>query len=181
MSISGGWILIFNIRIDDQYNLPTLSLETSYRRIGSYGSNNLVLANSAINELRKHLSFTQLRFHCSKQQGRTFHVTTVANSSGEAVIQYYTGQTETKPDSCGSFVTVKGDNSYLATQCAEWGYENNYRVGKWGHDGMRELYNHPAFVSYAYHWVIYGTGNRWDCDDYGVLPAAGDFWKIFVR
>ena len=141
----------------------------------------MVLKRDALHELREHLSFTQLRFHCSKQQGRTFHVTTVANSTGEAVIQYYTGQTETKPDSCGSFVTVKGDSSYLATQCAEWGYENNYRVGKWGHDGMRELYNHPAFISYAYHWVIYGTGNRWECDDMYVSPKPGDFWKIFVR
>ena len=34
--------------------------------------------------------------HCSKQQGRTFHVTTAANSSGESVVQYFSGQTNTR-------------------------------------------------------------------------------------
>ncbi|RMX59241.1 hypothetical protein pdam_00005696 [Pocillopora damicornis] len=38
---------------------------------------------SALKELRLRLSFTQLRFHCSKKQGRTFRVTTVSNSTGE--------------------------------------------------------------------------------------------------
>ena len=44
---------------------------------------------SALKELRSHLSFTQLRFHCSRKQGRTFHVTTVSNITGEAEVQYF--------------------------------------------------------------------------------------------
>ena len=143
-------------------SLPTLSLQTSYRKIDSYRSNNLVLANDGINDLRKHLPFTQMRFYCSKPQGRTFHVATVTNSSREAVIQYFTGQTETKPASCGSFKRLEGDNSYLSGQCAKWGLENdNYFVGKWGFQGARELYNHPAMLKAAYHWVTY-VDNRWE-------------------
>ena len=46
----------------------------------------MVLTKTAMNELRTHLSFTQLRFHCSKNNGRTFHVTTANNSAGEAVV-----------------------------------------------------------------------------------------------
>ncbi|RMX39240.1 hypothetical protein pdam_00022906 [Pocillopora damicornis] len=51
-------------------------------------------------ELRRHLSFTQLRFHCRKKQGRTFHVVTASNSSGEAVVRYFSGQTDEQPDAC---------------------------------------------------------------------------------
>ena len=37
------------------------------------------------------LSFTPLRFYCSKKNGRTFHVTTADNITGEAVVQYFSG------------------------------------------------------------------------------------------
>ena len=43
-------------------------------------------------ELRTHWPFIQLRFHCSKQQELTYHVTTVTNSSGEDAVQYFSGQ-----------------------------------------------------------------------------------------
>ena len=72
---------------------------------------------SALKELRSHLSFTQLRFHCSKKQGRTFRVTTVSNSTGEAVVEYFSGQTDLHPDSCGSFQRMEDDNSKLAMEC----------------------------------------------------------------
>ena len=158
-----------------------LSLQTSYRKVDSYQSNNLVLANAAIDDLRKHLPFTQMRFYCSKIGGRAFHVVTVTNSTGEAVIQYFTGQTETKPASCGSFKRLEGDNSYLSGQCTKWGSENDKGfVGKWGFQWERELYNHPVMIHGKYHWVTY-IENRWECDDYQVPASVGDFWKIFVR
>ena len=72
-------------------------------------------------ELRSNVSFTQLRFFCSKQQGRTFHLTTAANSTGEAVVQYFSGQTDARPDACGSFVRMEDDNSAMAQVCKEWG------------------------------------------------------------
>lgn len=53
---------------------------------------------SAMNELRTHLAFTQLRFYRSKRQGRTFHVTTVTDSIGEAVVEYFSGQTDVQPE-----------------------------------------------------------------------------------
>ena len=72
-------------------------------------------------ELRSNVSFTQLRFYCSKQRGRTFHVTTVANSTGEAVVQYFSGQTDVRTDACGSFVRMEDDNSAMSQVCKEWG------------------------------------------------------------
>ena len=144
----------------------------------------MIIASSAINELRSHVPFTQLRFHCNKQHGRTIHMVTAANSAGEAVIQYFTGQTETMPASCGSFVRMKDDNSYLTQHCDKWGRGNDgqYYSGTWSHQGVRELYDHPAFIVSLFHWVTRPDENRWECDDdYSIQPSSGDFWRVFVR
>ena len=142
----------------------------------------MVLTKTAMNELRSHLSFTQLRFHCSKNNGRTFHVTPAANSTGEAVIQYFSGQKNVQPASCGSYVRMENDNSRLARVCQNWA------LGKWGHAPFDEerLYNHPAWVPGFYHWALnhqdyIGQAKRWECDDGLVGVTTGDFWKIYVR
>ena len=160
-----------------------MSVKTSYREISSYFNNQTLLTKSAMNELRRHLSFTQLRFHCSKQQGRTFHVTTVANSTGEAVVQYFSGQTDIQPDSCGSFVRMENDNSRLAGVCSQWGYNGvSYNIGKWGHARDQDrLYIFPVLKGSAYHWVLVPYPPGLECDDVGVGASSGDFWKVFVR
>ena len=157
-----------------------MSVETSYQGISG---DQMVLTKDAMNELRTHLSFTQLRFHCSKLQGRMFHVTTVANRTGEAVVQYFSGQTNVQPVSCGSFYRIEDDNSVLAGNCEKWGYERgSHFVGKWGHEkDQSRLYDHPAFMKVSYHWLIETSGSRWECDDYQVGLSTGDFWKVFAR
>ena len=156
-----------------------LPVKTSYRGISS---DQMVLTKTAMKELSTHLPFTQLRFHCSKRQGRTFHVTTAANSAGEAVVQYFSGQTDVQPASCGSFVRMQNDNSKLAGVCEKWGWEEGVlKVGKWGHSlDQDRLYSHPAFAVDTYHWVL-DFYDRWECDDLRVGVSSGDFWKIFVR
>ena len=152
-----------------------LPIKTSYRGITS---DQMVLTKTAMNKLRTHLSFTQLRFHCSKNNGRTFHVTTAANSTGEAVVQYFSGQTDVQPASCGSYVRMENDNSRLARVCQNWD------LAKWGYAPApfdeERLYRHPAWVSGLYHWELYPK-KRWECDDYFVGVTTGDFWKIYVR
>ena len=160
-----------------------LPVKHSYRGISS---DQLVLTKNAMKELRKYVSFTQLRFHCSKHQGRTFHVTTAANSTGKAVVQYFSGQTDAFPDSCGSFVRMENDNSKLASVCEKWGRENGKNnVGKWGHahKDQNRLYDHPAFVGGQYHWLLHlhSQNSRWECDDFEQGVSSGDFWKVFVR
>ena len=136
-----------------------------------------------MNELTTHMPFTQLRFHCSKKPGRTFHVTTVANSTGEAVVQYFSGQTDVQPDACGSFVRMDDDNSLLAGVCGQWGYNGkNHYIGKWGHAGDEErLFIYPALRAFEYHWLLHPNSSRWECDDFLVGVSSGDFWKVFVR
>ena len=143
----------------------------------------MVLTKTAMNELGSHLSFTQLRFHCSKKNGRTFHVITADNITGEAVVKYFSGQTDVQPASCGSFVRMENDNSKLAGVCQKWG---RYNASKWGagFDQARS-YDHLAWVYNSYHWTldhrVYGQAKRWECDDYFVGVTTGDFWKIYVR
>ena len=162
---------------DSSSSPPQLSEETSYRGVGSYHNDKTFLTKSAMNELWTHLSFTQLRFHCSKKQGRTFHVTTVANSTGKAVVQYFSGQSDVQPDACGSFVRMENDNSILAGACDQWSDGD----GKWGEDwGMDEdrLYRLAAYI-YDYYWYL---GSHYLlCDEFSSAVSAGDFWKVYVR
>ena len=165
-----------------------LSLQTSYRGIGGYGNNKTFLTDSAMLELRTHLSFTQLRFYCSKQQGRTFHVTTVTNALGEAVVQYFSGQSDVQPDACGSFAKMDDDDSLMAGLCHDWGVNGwssqpHNPVGKWGppYQSQGRLSDHSAFVINLYHWILYHNGSRLECDDHNVKESPGDFWKVFVR
>ena len=165
--------------VDSPSSPSGLSVEASYRGVGSYHNNKTFLTKNAIKELWTHLSFTQLRFHCSKQQGRTFHVTTVTNSTGEAVVQYFSGQTNVQPDACGSFVRMENDDSKLAGACDQWGYWDD---GKWGWRRRRDsLYYFPAGC-YPYYWYLRTDGLDLRCDDhYHTEVCTGDFWKVFVR
>ena len=143
------------------------------------------ITKTAMRELRAQLSFTQLRFHCSKQQGRTFHATTVPNSSGEAVVQYFSGQTDVLPAACGSFQRMDDDDSQLAVTCDQWGNEDdNHHVGKWGHYGKQgeyRMYDHAAFVAHRYHWLIHSSYHLCDDSTSDGLLSPGDFWKVYVR
>jgi len=110
-------------------------------------------------------------------------VTTVANSTGQVVVQYFSDQTDVQPDACGSFVRMENENSRLAEVCHQWGYDgtSDY-VGKWGHALYRDrLYDHAAFVAASYHWLLTPGGSRWECDDKYLGVSSGDFWKVFVR
>ena len=175
----GGWLLVSEVVVGSSNKPFRFSVESSYRGISK---SQMFLSNSAMKQLRQHLSFTQLRFYCRKQ--RTFHVMTAKNSAGEAAVQFFSYQTNVMPLSCGSYVKMADDNSYLAGQCSRWGYDSVYFVGKWGHLGLgntARLFDHPTFVGHAYHFVLYLDGHRWECDDYSGGVSSGDSWKVFVR
>ncbi|PFX11921.1 uncharacterized protein LOC111319053 [Stylophora pistillata] len=174
----GGWLLICTFVFNGSYEIPALL--QSHREIDNSRSN-MCLAKNAMSDLNAHLPVSQLRFHCRKQQVRTLHVTTASNSSGKAVVEYFTGQTDTQPEACGSFKTMDDDNSESTKFCHRWGRENNqYDVGKWGHgEDEDRLINHPIFVVSRYHWVL--QNRRWNCDDHNHHASADDFWRIFAR
>ena len=153
-------------------------------------SSQTFITTSVMKELRTYLNFTQVRFHCKKQGGRTFHIATALNSAGEAAVKYLSDPTHVMPDSCGSYLRMNDDNSYLSKSCDRWGREGGiYYVGKWGHEYLshwnygqpaNRLFDHTAFVGGLYHWLL-GLWDRWECDDFRVGVSSGDFWKVFVR
>ena len=162
------------------------SLTDDYRQIEEYKTNKLALSTDGLRTLGTKLSFKQLRFFCHKRiPGRTFDIATTTNSSGNHVVQYFTAQTNIFPESCGSYYRLSDDNSKLATQCARWGFQSNYFVGKWHHEHgaiANRLVDHAAFVAGEAHWYVQQSDGRWECDDYiGNKVSSGDFWKIFVR
>ena len=130
----------------------TLTLD---RWVRNFTNNKMGITVSALKELRSHLSFTQLRFCCSKKQGRMFHVTTVSNSTVEAVVQYFSDQTDVPPDSCGSFQRMEDDNSKSVMECVSCNYQ-----GKWSHAPVYvevRLYRFAVYVPPKYHWhLLYG-------------------------
>ena len=152
------------------------SPDENYHGIRNYQSNRMGITRHALKRLRKHLPFTQLRFHCSKQQGRTFHVITAANSTGEAVVQFFSWETNVRPHACGSFVPMVDDNSQLASSCHLWGLD-----GKWCLRQKKGLYYYTVSINHQNNWLIDINTNEMKCDDNSNDVSTGDFWKIFVR
>jgi len=108
--------------------------ETSYRGISNYNNQRMAITGDAMKGLRAHLKFTQLRFHCSKKRGNTFHVITAPNSTlGEAVVRFFSAETDVHPFSCNSFKRMSDDNSKLAVKC-----ENGEKVTEapWSESGV---------------------------------------------
>ena len=164
--ILGGWVLVANF----------VSNSTSPSNLDRWV---IIPWNQKLYQQQNgsHSSFTQIRFHFSKKQGRTFHVTTVSNSTGEAVVQYFSGQTDAPSDSCGSFQITEGENSKSVMDCKRWSY-----VGKWGYAAhvKGRLYKYAAYVPFKYHWHL--LEGYWYCDAwYHDFVSRGDFWKIYVR
>ena len=66
----GGWLLVSNVVVGNLSSL-LFSEESSYHEISNYHKKSFLITADAMKELRTQLSFTQLRFHCSKNKGRT--------------------------------------------------------------------------------------------------------------
>ncbi|XP_068673169.1 uncharacterized protein [Montipora foliosa] len=174
----GGWLLVYNVVIDSNSVPVRLTPEKTYRGISNYNNNRMVLNPVAMKQLRSYMNYTQLRFRCSKPQGRTFHVTTIPNTFGEAVVSFFSNQTDVHPQACGSFKRMEDDNSYLAADCSKWGkVGKTYHVGKWGHGNRRRLHNIPLFIRDKYYWA--NIPDRWECDDFGTKENGN--WMVFVR
>ncbi|XP_044166530.1 uncharacterized protein LOC122947183 [Acropora millepora] len=179
----GGWLLVMNV-ITGSSHYNQLSVVTSYRGISDYHSNKMVISTSAMKKLYGDLNFQQIRFYCRKHNvGRTFHVITATNSSGNAVVQYFSGLTDVEPASCGSFVRMEDDTSTLARRCGDWNlspsgkWSRNY--GSWN-NAVQRLYNHAAWIPGHHHWDLV-VRKPFECDDISKPQSSGDFWRVFVR
>ena len=174
--------MVANLVLTSSSTPPNWSAASpTYRGISNHGNNRMGITASALKQLRAHARFSQIRFHCSKKSGTTIHLKTTIDSKGEAVVKYFSRETDVLPSSCDSFIRMEGDTSRLSTQCSRWGNDHAHYVGKWGHynfKGEYRLYKYAAFVAHKYHW----KAGQWICDDNtNDNLSSGDFWKIYVR
>ena len=184
---SGGWTLVTRVQLTDG-SLPSKEQQVpiwQYReQLQNYNSNNHVLTMKGFMNLRADLGFEQMRFYCHKKiPGKVFHVTTKTNPLGEAVIQYFTGNTTTPPRACDSFSTFPDDNSTLSRKCAEWGatkYSNS-----WGRNKTTILNMCHRLVVWKETpeniYVVAMCNNDYFCEDTAKQGSPGDEWKVYVR
>ena len=103
-----------------------------------------------------------------------------------ALVQYFSGQTDARPDACGSFVRMEDDNSAMAKVCKKWGGTKSLDqfTNIWSLDDQnyeKRLYDHVVLVWYKQHWLLSPESKRFECDDFNGNVSTGDFWKIYVR
>ena len=75
----------------DSFN-DTVLMSNLYKTIlPMYRSNNKYLLRNGFSQLKKDMSFTQIRFYCFKKvTGRVLHIMTNKNTKGADVLRYFT-------------------------------------------------------------------------------------------
>lgn len=159
----------------------------SYSAISNYKDNFLFVSISAIEELRKAVNITQLRFYCfKKEQGSVVHVMTKNSSTGVSVLDYFLVNTSARAAACGSFVTLPDDNSTLSQNCAKWGHNGVHaEVNEWGHylrSGDWRLYRFAIRWTGQKSFSLRPFSQFW-CDDEASqnTVSPGDTWEIWAR
>ena len=66
VNVLGGWLLVTNFLMDNSTPPSDWTAEQTYRGISNYTNNRMGITKGAMTQLRTHLGFSELRFHCSK-------------------------------------------------------------------------------------------------------------------
>lgn len=184
--ISGGWTLIRRVKLING-SLPSKTQQVEvidYReQLKNYNSHDHVLKMKGFLDLRADMGFEQMRFYCHKKiPGKVFHVATKTNSLGEGVIQYFTGNSNNKPQACGSFSMFPDDNSTLSLKCAEWGstsYPDSWGKNKTSLNMWNRLVIWRSTTEETY--MVAMCNNNYFCEDTAKQGSPGDEWKVYVR
>ena len=184
-SHAGGWTLVKRVIFSDglqprnREEIQTID----YRiQLSNYSSNLYILVTEGLKKLRSDIGFQQFRFYCRKATpGRVFHITTKTTSLGEAVVQYFTGNTSVPPQACDSFTAQPDDNSTLSGKCMEWGYPTNNTWGKNATTPQNiKMYKRLVLWRTEKHAVAMGHSDYF-CDDLTKNGTDGDTWEFYVR
>ena len=183
-SNAGGWTLVKRVIFSDGLQ-PTKEEEiqtTDYRiQLSNYSSNLHLLVTDGLKNLRSDMGFQQFRFYCRKATpGRVFHIMTKNTSLGEAVVQYFTGNTNVPPQACDSFTALPDDNSTLSGKCMEWGYPTK---NTWGKNATtpQNIKLYKKLVLWRTESAVAMGPSDYFCDDLTKNGTDGDTWEFFVR
>ena len=148
-----------------------------------YSSNDHVLKMRGFMDLRANMGFEQMRFYCHKKIPRkSFHVATKGNSLGEAMVQYFIGNTTTPPQACDLFSTFPDDNSTLSLKCADWGTLQFPDI--WGIDNSYALIMSHRLVWRATpqeNYFVAMCSDNYFCEDFAKQGSLGDKCKVYIR
>ena len=183
-SNAGGWTLVKRVIFSGGFQ-PTNKEEiqtTDYRiQLSNYRSNLHLLVTEGLKNLRSDIGFQQFRFYCRKATpGRVFHITTKITSLGEAVVQYFTGNTSVPPQACDSFTALPDDNSTLSGECMKWGYPTK---NTWGKNATtpQNIKLYKKLVLWRTESAVAMGPSDYFCDDLTKNGTDGDTWEFFVR
>ena len=155
---------------------------TDYRiQLSNYSSNLHFLVADGLKNLRSDMGFQQFRFYCRKATpGRVFHIMTKTTSLGEAVVQYFTGNTSVPPQACDSFTALPDDNSTLSGKCMEWGYPTK---NTWGKNATtpQNIKLYKKLVLWRTESGVAMGPSDYFCDDLTKNGTDGDTWEFYVR
>ena len=183
-SHAGGWTLVKRVIFSGGFQ-PTNGEEiqtTDYRiQLSNYSSNLHLLVTEGLKNLRSDMGFQQFRFYCRKATpGRVFHIMTKTTSLGEAVVQYFTGNTSVPPQACDSFTALPDDNSTLSGKCMEWGYPTKNTWGK-NATTRQNIKLYKKFVLWRTESAVAMSRSDYFCDDLTKNGTDGDTWEFYVR
>lgn len=183
-SHAGGWTLVKRVIFSGGFQ-PTIGEEiqtTDYRiQLSNYSSNLHLLVTDGLKNLRSDMGFQQFRFYCRKATpGRVFHITTKTTSLGEAVVQYFTGNTSVPPQACDSFTALPDDNSTLSGECKEWGYPTKNTWGK-NATTSHNIKMYKRLVLWRTQSAVAMGRSYCFCDDLTKNGTDGDTWEFYVR
>ncbi|EDO27408.1 predicted protein, partial [Nematostella vectensis] len=125
----GGWLLISSIEKIDSHDIQPLRVCKDYKcypDIANFMS--LALSPELLQQIKRRLGLTQMRFHCRKDK-KQLDLITSDNNRGSHVIKYFLDEKD-RPAACGYFERGPEDNSSLEKDCHGWESE------KWGCGGL---------------------------------------------
>ena len=184
----GGWLRVsfFDTYTSPDYNFDAAKVlyddpAVAIQKARSFYRTSSGISFDGLKKLKQTMSFTQMRFYCSKNGTRSDMITT-NDEKGRAVVDYFTSNSTVLPDACGSF-SSHGNNK-LMKSCEEW----NEGGGKWGDSnkitfGNERLYGMIASITnHSFSMgLIRAKRNKFLCDDNESSDLNGGRWLIFVR
>ena len=180
ISVVGGWTRVAVVKTDksDSTEIQTFDDPSEALR----RNENLMKGISFIGlqQLKKTIRFTQMRFRCVKGETTAIDVITLEKALGYKVVEYFTSSSNDRPLACDSFTRGETDNSKLSGSCERWNDQ------KWGFGypaGNQRLYG-VVFYNSPRHFIMGGHASnnvtRFECDD-GPSDNIKGLWAIFVR
>jgi len=178
-SDGGGWLMVGSASVKKEEESGEVFysniLSEDYHQLSNVTTGRFLMD---IVQLATVYPVEEIRFSCSKDyHKRKVNIKTTKTELGKAAVDWLLKRKSwiPKPKSCGSFVPLPDDNSFLGQNCARWEYatwwhQNLYYYPVIGHDKT-----HLYAIALDYVHAV--------CDDVAKRPSYSNIgqWNWYVR